>query len=43
MFDTAKLSVTMGNAKKRGKALCTYVTLSNDEDSVVYALDKMIS
>lgn len=43
MFDTAKYSVAMGNAKKEVKELCTYVTLSNDEDGVAYALDKMIS
>jgi Cof subfamily protein (haloacid dehalogenase superfamily) len=43
MFDTAKYSVAMGNAKEEIKALCTYVTLSNDEDGVAHALDKMIS
>lgn len=43
MFDTAKLSVAIANGKKAAKALCTYVILSNDEDGVAYALDKMIS
>jgi Cof subfamily protein (haloacid dehalogenase superfamily) len=43
MFDTAKYSVAMGNAKKEVKALCTYVTMSNDEDGVAHVLDKMIS
>jgi Cof subfamily protein (haloacid dehalogenase superfamily) len=42
MFNAAKYSVAMGNAKDEIKAICTYVTLSNDEDGVAHILNEKI-
>jgi Cof subfamily protein (haloacid dehalogenase superfamily) len=43
MFQSAKYSIAMGNAKTDIKACCSFVTLSNDEDGVAHALDNIIS
>jgi Cof subfamily protein (haloacid dehalogenase superfamily) len=43
MFQTAKYSIAMGNAKDDIKAACSFVTLKNDEDGVAYALDNIVA
>lgn len=40
MFDFAGISVAMGNGSAKAKAAADFVTRSNDEDGVAYALEK---
>ena len=42
MLEAAGLAVAMGNADEEIKALADYITLSNDEDGVAYAIEKFI-
>ncbi|PRR83789.1 Cof-type HAD-IIB family hydrolase [Clostridium vincentii] len=42
MLEYAGLAVAMGNAKDEIKQLADYVTKSNEEDGVAYAIDKFI-
>lgn len=42
MFEYAGYSVAMGNAIDSIKDMADFVTLSNDEDGVAYAIEKMI-
>ena len=38
MFDVADIKVAMANANENVKKKCNYLTLSNDEDGVSYAI-----
>jgi Cof subfamily protein (haloacid dehalogenase superfamily) len=42
MFETAGLSIAMGNAENEIKKICHKVTLTNDEDGVAYAINQFI-
>lgn len=42
MMEAAGLAVAMGNADEDIKALADYITLSNDEDGVAFAIEKFI-
>ncbi|WP_251550419.1 Cof-type HAD-IIB family hydrolase [Neobacillus muris] len=42
MFETAGLSIAMGNAKEHIKEMCDLVTLTNDENGVAYAIEHYI-
>lgn len=42
MLEAAGMGVAMGNADERVKAVADYVTLTNDEDGVADALEKLI-
>lgn len=42
MMEAAGLAVAMGNADEDIKALADFVTLTNDEDGVAYAIEKFI-
>ena len=42
MMTAAGNSIAMGNAEPEIKALCDYVTLSNDEDGVAYAIRRWL-
>ncbi|MGL5311705.1 MAG: Cof-type HAD-IIB family hydrolase [Peptostreptococcaceae bacterium] len=43
MVDYAGLGIAMDNAVEELKAIADYVTLSNDEDGIAYALDKFVN
>lgn len=43
MLKEAGYSIAMGNAKEEIKEICDKVTLSNDEDGVSYAIEKIIN
>jgi hydroxymethylpyrimidine pyrophosphatase-like HAD family hydrolase len=42
MLKVAGFSIAMGNADPAVKQLCNFVTLSNAENGVSYAIDKFI-
>jgi len=42
MFNTVGFTVAMGNAVEELKAISSFVTLSNDESGVAYALENII-
>jgi hypothetical protein len=42
MLEVAGWAVAMANAEPEIKALADYVTLSNDEDGVAYAIEKFV-
>ena len=42
MLKVAGVSIAMGNAEEEVKNICDYVTLTNDESGVAYALEKYI-
>jgi Cof subfamily protein (haloacid dehalogenase superfamily) len=42
MFKVAGRSIAMGNAEDPIKSICDFVTLSNDEDGVAYAIENYI-
>jgi Cof subfamily protein (haloacid dehalogenase superfamily) len=42
MLKRAQIAVAMGNADERIKSIADFVTLSNDEDGVAYAINKFI-
>ena len=43
MLQAAGIGVAMGNAEEEAKAAADFVTLSNTEDGIVYALKKFVS
>ena len=43
MVKYAGLGIAMGNAVQELKEIADYVTLSNDEDGIAYAIDKFIN
>lgn len=42
MFEVADISIAMGNATKEVQAKADYVTLSNDENGIAYALKEIL-
>lgn len=42
MFQTAGLSIAMGNAEAEIKSYCNSVTLTNDENGVAHAIEKFV-
>ena len=42
MFEYAGYGVAMGNAIEKLKEKANYVTLSNNDDGIAYAIEKMI-
>ena len=42
MIKAAGVGVAMGNAEEEVKACADFITLSNDEDGVAYAVEKFV-
>ena len=42
MLEYAGFSIAMGNAEERIKNICDFITLSNDENGVAYAIKKFV-
>lgn len=42
LLKTAGMPIAMGNAKEQLKTIAKYVTLTNDDDGIAYAVDKYI-
>jgi hydroxymethylpyrimidine pyrophosphatase-like HAD family hydrolase len=43
MFKAAGFSIALGNAKEEIKSMSDYVTLTNDENGVAYAIDHVLN
>ena len=43
MFETVGCSIAMGNAKPEIKGFCRFVTKTNQENGVAYAIDKLLT